>query len=158
MFHYVKSLESDRAVGFGLPEVKPEAPKGIYAQYLKRFLDMCFILMTAPVVLPIVGVFALLTKRDGGPAFYAQPRIGRDGRKFNCWKIRSMVVDADKVLNQYLAENPEANAEWVVSQKLRKDPRITFSKVRCHLLAHARSCLSKSPFIRAMPITHCVRV
>ena len=125
MFHYVKSLESDKAVGFGLPEVKPEAPKGIYAQYLKRFLDVCFILMTAPVVLPIVGLFALLTKRDGGPAFYAQQRIGRDGRKFNCWKIRSMVEDADKVLNQYLAENPEANAEWVVSQKLRKDPRIT---------------------------------
>jgi len=88
-------------------------------------LDVCFILMTAPVVLPIVGLFALLTKRDGGPAFYAQQRIGRDGRKFNCWKIRSMVEDADKVLNQYLAENPEANAEWVVSQKLRKDPRIT---------------------------------
>jgi len=72
-----------------------------------------------------VAIFAFLTTRDGGPAFYAQPRIGRDGRNFNCWKIRSMVVDADKVLDQYLAENPEANAEWLVSQKLRNDPRIT---------------------------------
>lgn len=125
MFHYVKSLETDQAIGLGLPEVKPESPKGIYAEYIKRFLDICFILVTAPVVLPIVGFFALLITRDGGPAFYGQPRIGRDGRKFTCWKIRSMVVDADEILNQYLAENPDANAEWLVSQKLRHDPRIT---------------------------------
>ncbi len=125
VFHYVKSPGSEKAIGFGLPEVKPIAPKGFYAQYLKRFLDVCFILLAAPVVLPIVGLFALLTKRDGGPAFYAQKRIGRDGRTFNCWKIRSMVVDADQVLEQYLADNPEANAEWLVSQKLRNDPRIT---------------------------------
>lgn len=125
MFHYVKSIDSDQAIGFGLPEVKPQAPKGFYAQYFKRILDICFILITAPIVLPIVALFAFLTSRDGGPAFYAQKRIGRDGRNFNCWKIRSMVVDADQVLEQYLAENPEANAEWLVSQKLRNDPRIT---------------------------------
>lgn len=125
MFHYVKSLQSDAAVGFGLPEVKPAVPKGLYAQYFKRALDICFILATAPVVLPLVGIFAFLIKLDSGPAFYAQKRIGRDGRTFICWKIRSMVVDADERLDKYLAENPEANAEWVVSQKLRKDPRIT---------------------------------
>jgi len=125
VFHYVKSMDSNEAVGFGLPEVKPTAPKGFYAQYFKRFIDLCFILMTTPVVLPIVGLFALLAKMDGGPAFYAQKRVGRDGRIFECWKIRSMVTDAEKVLEQYLAENPEANAEWLVSQKLRNDPRIT---------------------------------
>jgi len=125
VFHYVKSMDSNEAVGFGLPEVKPTAPKGFYAQYFKRFIDLCFILLTAPVVLPIVGLFALLAKMDGGPAFYAQKRVGRDGRIFECWKIRSMVTDAEKVLEQYLAENPEANAEWLVSQKLRNDPRIT---------------------------------
>lgn len=125
MFHYVKTTDSEDAIGFGLPEVKPVAPKGLYAQYLKRIIDVLFILLASPIVLPIVGIFALLTTRDGGPAFYAQKRIGRDGRMFNCWKIRSMVVDADEVLEQYLAENPEANAEWLVSQKLRNDPRIT---------------------------------
>lgn len=125
VFHYVKSLESNEAVGFGLPEVKPTRPRGLYARYFKRILDICFILITAPVVLPLVGLFAFLIKRDGGPAFYAQKRIGRDGRIFICWKIRSMVVDADEKLAAYLAENPEANAEWVVSQKLRHDPRIT---------------------------------
>lgn len=125
MFHYVKSLENDRAVGFGLVEVKPEAPKGLYAQYIKRILDICFVLLTAPVTVPVVALFALLIRRDGGPAFYGQPRIGRDGRTFICWKLRSMVVDADEKLTAYLAQNPEANAEWLVSQKLRKDPRIT---------------------------------
>lgn len=125
MFHYVKSLESETAVGFGLPEIRPSAPKGFYAQYLKRVLDILFIVLIAPIVLPIVAVFAFLISRDGGPAFYAQKRIGRDGRTFICWKIRSMVVDAEDRLAQYLAENPEANAEWMVSQKLRHDPRIT---------------------------------
>ncbi len=125
VFHYVKSIDSNDVVDFGLPEVKPEAPKGIYARFFKRLIDVSFIIATAPIVLPVIGLFALLTTRDGGPAFYAQKRIGRDGRTFNCWKIRSMVVDADQVLDQYLAENPEANAEWLVSQKLRNDPRIT---------------------------------
>jgi len=125
VFHYVKSLESDQAIGLGLPEVKPEITKGFYIQYLKRFLDICFILLIAPIVLPVVGIFAFFISRDGGPAFFGQPRVGRDGRKFTCWKIRSMVVDADEKLAKYLAENPEANAEWVVSQKLRHDPRIT---------------------------------
>ena len=96
MFHYVKSPGREAAMGLGLPEVRPTAPKGFYATYLKRFFDIAFILGTAPFVLPIVGFFAFLVKLDGGPAFYGQPRIGRDGRRFTCWKLRSMVVNADK--------------------------------------------------------------
>lgn len=125
MFHYVKSPGSEAAMGLGLPEVRPTAPKGIYATYVKRFFDIAFILMTAPFVLPIVGLFAFLVKLDGGPAFYGQPRIGRDGRRFTCWKLRSMVVNADEHLGEYLEANPSAKAEWLVSQKLTHDPRIT---------------------------------
>ena len=75
--------------------------------------------------LPLVGLFAFLVKLDGGPAFYGQPRIGRDGRRFTCWKLRSMVVKADDYLEEYLEANPSAKAEWLVSQKLTHDPRIT---------------------------------
>ena len=113
-------------MGMGLPEVRPTAPKGVYARYLKRLFDILFILATAPVVLPVVILFAILVKLDGGPIFYGQPRIGRDGRVFTCWKLRSMVVDADQKLIAYLEENPSAKAEWLVSQKLKDDPRITW--------------------------------
>ena len=114
------------ALGLGLPEVRPMAPKGLYARYFKRAFDLLFILATAPFVLPVVLIFAGLVKLDGGPAFYGQPRIGRDGRRFTCWKLRSMVVDADAKLAAYLEANPAAKAEWLVSQKLKNDPRITW--------------------------------
>lgn len=125
MFYYVKSLDRETVAAFGLPEVRPVAPKGLYARFFKRVFDVVAVLAAAPVVLVVLGIVGFLIKRDGGPMFYAQKRIGHDGRLFICWKLRSMVVDADEKLATYLAENPEANAEWVVSQKLRHDPRVT---------------------------------
>lgn len=125
MFHYVHSPEDKAALWLGLPEHKPVVQKGVYSSFLKRIFDVGAILLAAPIVLPVVAIFAFLISRDGGPAFYAQKRIGRDGRVFICWKLRSMVLDAEEKLEAYLADNPEANAEWVVSQKLRHDPRIT---------------------------------
>ena len=98
---------------------------GLYSSYLKRLLDIFFVLASAPVVLPVVAIFALLIRRDGGPAFYAQERVGKDGKLFICWKLRSMVVDADAKLADYLASDPSAQAEWMVNQKLKNDPRIT---------------------------------
>lgn len=125
MFYYVKSLDSEMAAAFGLPEMRPVAPKGLYARVFKRVFDIVAVLATSPVVLVVFLIVGLLIRRDGGAVFYAQKRIGHDGRIFTCWKLRSMVVDADKRLVEHLANNPEANAEWTVSQKLRNDPRIT---------------------------------
>lgn len=125
MFHYMKTPEENAATEFRFPEPQPHVSQGIYARYVKRFLDILIVLAAAPVVLPVLGIFALLIRRDGGAAFYSQERVGKDGQNFTCWKLRSMVVDADAKLADYLAKNPAANAEWTVSQKLRHDPRIT---------------------------------
>ncbi|MEM6421078.1 MAG: sugar transferase, partial [Pseudomonadota bacterium] len=57
--------------------------------------------------------------------FYRQARLGRHGRVFRIWKLRTMVVDADARLEAYLARNPAARAEWDATQKLKHDPRIT---------------------------------
>jgi lipopolysaccharide/colanic/teichoic acid biosynthesis glycosyltransferase len=54
-----------------------------------------------------------------------QDRIGRHGRVFRIIKLRSMVHDADAVLEAYLRDNPAARAEWNATQKLKNDPRIT---------------------------------
>ena len=98
---------------------------GPYARFGKRALDIVAVILAAPFVLPVLALLALLAMLDGGPAFYGQTRVGRGGRKFTCWKIRTMVRDADSKLDACLAADPAAAAEWRETQKLRNDPRVT---------------------------------
>lgn len=105
-------------------EVKPTA-NGPYRSYFKRLFDITAIVMAAPVVVPVVLVSALLVARDGGSPFYTQMRVGQGGRRFRMWKLRSMVLDADARMEDYLDSNPEARLEWDSTQKLKADPRIT---------------------------------
>lgn len=100
-------------------------PTGLYRMAGKRLLDVLLVLLTAPIVLPLVLILALIIRRDGGPAFYVQDRVGAGGRLFRMWKLRSMTVDADERLANVLADCPAARQEWNRTQKLRDDPRIT---------------------------------
>lgn len=104
---------------------EPIGAKRIYARWIKPTIDKLLVLLAAPFLLPLVGIIALMIRRDGGPAFYSQPRVGKDETLFTCWKLRTMVVDADAKLEEYLASNPEARIEWDRDQKLKNDPRIT---------------------------------
>jgi exopolysaccharide production protein ExoY len=99
--------------------------RGLYRNSLKRVLDVVVVLLGAPFVFPMIVFLAFLVALDGGKPFYSQDRVGKAGRIYRMWKLRSMVVDADSKLSAFLAENPEARAEWAYSQKLRHDPRIT---------------------------------
>ncbi|WP_283177299.1 sugar transferase [Gemmobacter sp. 24YEA27] len=98
---------------------------GVYRHAFKRVLDLFAILAAVPIMVPVVLVLAILVARDGGSPFYSQMRIGKGGRSFRMWKLRSMVVDADQRLEAWLAVNPAARAEWDSTQKLRNDPRVT---------------------------------
>lgn len=106
-------------------DASDHANGGFYQRRVKRMLDVFIIILAAPIVLPIIAMFAFFVRRDGGPAFYSQDRIGRNGEAFRCWKLRSMTVDADAFMTTYLAQNPAAHAEWERTQKLKLDPRIT---------------------------------
>ena len=99
--------------------------KGIYRNLFKRALDVTAIVMAAPVVVPVVAALAIMVARDGGKPFYSQMRVGKNGRRFRMWKLRSMVVDADARMEDYLAAHPEARLEWDSTQKLKDDPRVT---------------------------------
>lgn len=104
--------------------------RGVYRNFLKRALDVTAIMLAAPVVVPMVAVLAVAVARDGGKPFYSQMRVGKDGKRFRMWKLRSMVCDADERMEEYLAAHPEARLEWDLTQKLREDPRITrFGKI-----------------------------
>lgn len=97
----------------------------LYRSLVKRPLDVALVLLSSPVVLTLVLLLALIVMLDGRNPFYAQRRVGRDGRVFRMWKLRSMVPDADQRLEEYLAQNPQARNEWDAAQKLRHDPRVT---------------------------------
>ena len=95
-------------------------------QILKRSVDLLVALIGGSLILPLIGTISLaicLTTRIA--VFYEQERIGKDGVPFRVWKFRTMVADAGKVLEEYLAQHPEARQEWEANQKLRHDPRVT---------------------------------
>jgi len=97
----------------------------LYRGIGKRSFDLLFLLMVSPFVVPVIFILAAFVKLDGGPAFYAQRRVGRNGRVFQFYKLRSMHVNADELLVKLCRENPDIAAEWETYQKLRHDPRIT---------------------------------
>ncbi|NNU79060.1 sugar transferase [Halovulum dunhuangense] len=101
------------------------APAPLYATRLKRLLDLCIALALLPLALPLVALAAACIAAGGGAPFYGHVRIGRGGRAFRCWKLRTMRVDGDAILARHLAADPAARAEWQSTRKLRHDPRVT---------------------------------
>ncbi len=97
-----------------------------FARLLKRALDLVLVLGSMPIWLPLIGLLALIVwLEDRHAPFFTQERIGRGGRPFRVIKLRTMKPEAEAVLQRYLAEHPEARAEWARCFKLKNDPRIT---------------------------------
>jgi len=95
------------------------AIKNIY----ETILTIIFILVSLPVFL----VIAIAIKLDSkGPVFYIQERIGQGKSIFRLFKFRSMYIDNDTRLAEYLKNNPQAREEWNRYKKLKNhDPRVT---------------------------------
>lgn len=94
-------------------------------RYLKRIMDYTLGILFFILCVPILMVFALwiMIVSPGNP-FYCQVREGYGGRRFKVWKLRTMHLQAEKILQEYLAQNPDANHEWCHFFKLKNDPRI----------------------------------
>jgi len=103
----------------GVPEIRG------YGLWGKRAFDLFIVLAMVPIALPIIGLAWLLTVLDGGSGFFIQKRVGRDGQIFRCWKVRTMVRDADDLLAKLISEDGAIAGEWQRSQKLDCDPRVT---------------------------------
>lgn len=96
-----------------------------YALYFKRAVDILIVLAAAPIVILLAAVVSLFIVMDGHSPLYSQSRIGRGGRVFKIWKLRSMMPNAEAYLKEHLAQDAKARAEWQTTQKLKSDPRIT---------------------------------
>lgn len=106
---------------------KTDVRKDVYGVF-KRIIDILGGFVGVILLIPVtIGVYIArkILKEDDGPLFYEQLRYGKDGKKFRIYKFRSMCVDADKKLKEYLANNDEARKEFEENQKLKNDPRIT---------------------------------
>jgi lipopolysaccharide/colanic/teichoic acid biosynthesis glycosyltransferase len=94
-------------------------------QPLKRMIDVTVSIGALVVLFPLVPVLvAAIWLRYRVSPFYGHERVGRDGRRFRCWKLRTMAPDADARLAVLLASSPAAAREWAEVRKLRNDPRI----------------------------------
>lgn len=107
------------------PGSKPSRKIYPYRRVGKRVFDIVFTLAVAPFVAPLILIFMVLIRRDGGGAFFNQTRIGRKGQHFTCYKLRTMVPNAEKALQDLCEKNPDTAEEWQTFQKLSADPRIT---------------------------------
>ncbi len=100
------------------------------SQTMPRLIKRCFDLIVASLVglcfLPLFLALTLCVRlSSAGPIFYGQRRIGRGHEMFTAWKFRSMVLNADEVLDAHLERNPALRAEWERDRKLKRDPRVT---------------------------------
>lgn len=96
-----------------------------YALWGKRLFDIIGTLLLLPTALPFTVILLALVALDGGKPIFSHTRVGRNGRLFHCYKIRTMVIDGEARLKKILAEDPAAAEEWAKDFKLRKDPRVT---------------------------------
>jgi undecaprenyl-phosphate galactose phosphotransferase len=119
-------ISSDIHVGsLKLAVHNPAVAHSIISKFLKRSIDLLISLSVVIGFAPVFAILIILVSLDGGPAFYAQRRVGRGGRIFRCWKFRTMVVDAEQKLQQLLANDEKARQEYMTFWKLKDDPRIT---------------------------------
>lgn len=91
----------------------------------KRVFDILFSSLVLLAALPIFIIVPLVVFWvSPGPVFFVHHRSGHRGKKFPCLKFRTMVLDADAVLEKHLANSPEAREEFQNVRKLKNDPRI----------------------------------
>lgn len=93
----------------------------------KRLFDIfcalfcCFLLIPVTFIIKVSYLFS----KDYDSVFFVQKRIGKNGKEFNLYKYRTMVVNADEVLQNLLKSDKNIAREYKKNKKLQKDPRIT---------------------------------
>ncbi len=97
----------------------------IYRRFGNRAIDIVLVALSSVVVVPLIALLAAIIWVNGGSPFFVQNRVGRGGKSFKMYKLRTMVADSDQYLAKLIRECPETRHEWNSTQKLKDDPRIT---------------------------------
>ena len=95
-------------------------------EFTKRLFDVIFSLLVLILFSPVYLLLTLLIALSSpGPIFYIQERVGKDYKRFDCIKFRTMVINADKMLLELIETSPQMRQEFEDNFKLKQDPRIT---------------------------------
>lgn len=98
--------------------------RGRFYSIVKRILDIGISFLALVLFLPLLATVAIAIRLyDGGPIFFCQDRVGKNGRVFRFWKFRSMVVNAQSLHADLAANNNEH--EDPRTFKMANDPRVT---------------------------------
>ncbi|NJE45761.1 sugar transferase [Massilimicrobiota sp. SW1139] len=100
---------------------------GIFGKVLKRIIDICAGLCGCLLLIPLTIYVSKKNKKSGdtAPIFFKQKRIGENGKDIYIYKYRSMVPNAEKVLDELMEKDPAIREEYLTNKKLVNDPRIT---------------------------------
>ena len=113
-------MQTDQRAKHGPIVVRPR--KQYLYRFLKRFFDTILSALGLICLSPLFLILAIwIMIDDFGSPFYSQVRIGKNGRRFRMWKLRSMVKNADALKKELLAQNEIEGAMF----KMKDDPRIT---------------------------------
>lgn len=96
-------------------------------QGLRRLVDVLVGLAGCLVLVPVtlaVKVCSLLSG-DKASIFFTQERFGKDGRLIKIYKYRTMVPNAEKLLQEMMEKDPKIREEYLTNKKLDPDPRVT---------------------------------
>jgi lipopolysaccharide/colanic/teichoic acid biosynthesis glycosyltransferase len=98
--------------------------RGAYPVF-KRAFDVVGASLAIVFLSPLIATIIACTYASGGSPLFRHRRVGRSGVFFDCFKFRTMVTDADRVLHRLLDSDRQIKEEWLRDHKLRDDPRIT---------------------------------
>ncbi len=94
---------------------------------VKDIYERFFVLLFLPFIMILTAIISFLIKIDSpGPVFFKQDRVGKGGKRFKCYKFRTMYINSDEILRKALVSNSELKEEWEKFKKIRgNDPRVT---------------------------------
>lgn len=93
----------------------------------KRIMDVLGSLVGILTLIPLSIYVYYKNRKEGDrdPIFFTQQRIGKDGKPFKIYKFRTMVPNAEQVLEDLMDKDPAIKKEYLTNKKLENDPRIT---------------------------------
>jgi Undecaprenyl-phosphate galactose phosphotransferase WbaP len=122
---YTLSAEACQLGGYLAVEVRRDLLLPL-PRMIKRALDLLLVALVLPGAGLVILILSILVRLESpGPAFFGHRRIGRGCAAIRVWKIRTMRMNGDDLLESALAQDGSMREEWLRNRKLRQDPRLT---------------------------------